>query len=157
MGERKLLCIADESPECRNAVVFGAERAKRTNATLIIVRVIRPLDMSLLGAIGGGIIDEVRAEAMEDLGQFAALAKNTSGIIAETLVYEGAAHDAIRAQIDADEGIKTLLLAASGSRNGLGPLVSSALRESAVFGKRKVAIMIVPDGLDDTQIIELAS
>lgn len=157
MAERKLLCIADESPECRNAVVFGAQRAKKTDSTLIIVRVIRPVDMSLLGAIGGGIVDEVRAEAMEDLGQFVDLAKSTSGIIPETLVYEGAAHDAIRDQIDADDGIKTLLLAASGARSGFGPLVTAALRESAGFGKRKVAIMIVPDGLDDEQIIELAS
>lgn len=157
MGERKLLCIADETPESRCAVVFGAARAKRNNSKLVILRIIEPLDKSLLGSIGEAILDEVRTEAESDLQRLSGLAKDTSDIIAETLIFEGRAEDAIKAHMERDEGIKTLLLAAGTSRAGPGPLVSAALRGSMGFGQRPIAVLIVPGNLDDAQLIELAS
>ena len=157
MAVRKLLCIADGSSEARTAVVFAAERARLTNSALMVLRIVEPPDVSLLTSMGDAIHEEMRLEALEDLQVFATIAKETSGIDAELQIRNGEIHEQIRAQIDEDEGIRTLVLASGPARNGFGPLVTVATRGSFGFGKRAVAIMIVPDGLNDEEIILLAS
>ncbi len=156
MPNRKLLCIADGSLECRSAVVFGAQRAHLTNSELIILRIIEPIDNSLWGLMGDAAREELRQEALLDLQNLSEIAKQ-AGITPNTIIREGEAHAQIREQIDQDEGIKSLLLASSGGKNGPGPLVTAATRGSIAFGKRAVAIMIIPDGLDDAAIRDLAS
>lgn len=157
MANRKLLCIADGTEECRTAVVFAAERARLTNSQLVILRVVENPDNSLISAMGASIHEEMRLEALEDLQILAACAKEVSDVIADLEIRTGEPHEQIRSQIDADEGIKTLVLASSPSRNGFGPLVTAATRGSFGFGERSVAIMIVPPNLTDEQIIHLAS
>ena len=67
MSERKLLCVADDSPECRDAVYFGALRAARTHAKLVIVRVIEPMDPGLWATMGEAMRERMRLEALSDL------------------------------------------------------------------------------------------
>jgi hypothetical protein len=130
MGERKLLCIADDSPECRAAVYFGALRAASTDAKLIILRVVEPMDPGLWSAMGEAMRERMRLEALD--------------------------HQ-IRAFIDATPSVKTLLLAAASGRGGPGPLVAAAMRGGFGFGARAVAIMIVPAGLSDEELADLAT
>lgn len=157
MGERKLLCIADDSPECRDAVYFGALRAARTNAKLVIVRVIEPMDPGLWAAMGEAMRERMLLEALADLQRLSDIAWGASAVTPDLIVKEGSVEGEIRALIDATPSVKTLLLAAASGRSGPGPLVSAALRGGFGFGARAVAIMIVPAGLSDEALDELAS
>ena len=157
MGERKLLCVADDSPECRDAVYFGALRAARTNAQLIIVRVIEPMDPGLWAAMGEAMRERMRIDALADLQKLSDVAWSASAVTPELIVKEGSFEGEIRALIDTTPSVKTLLLAASGGRVGPGPLVSAAMRGGLGFGTRAVAIMIVPAGLNDQELDDLAS
>jgi hypothetical protein len=157
MGDRKLLCVADDSPECRDGVFFGALRASRTQAQLVIVRVIEPMDPGLWAAMGEAMRERLRLEALADLQQLSDVAWGAASITPTLIVREGSFETEIRAYIDATPGIKTLLLAASAGRGGPGPLVSAALRGNFGFGERAVAIMIVPAGLSDQALDDLAS
>ena len=157
MGERKLLCVADDSPECRDAVYFGALRAARTNAKLIILRVIEPMDPGLWAAMGEAMRERLRMDALADLQLLSDVAWGASAVTPILIVKEGSVEGEIRALIDATPSVKTLLLAASHGRGGPGPLVSAALRGGLDFGTRAVAIMIVPAGLSDEALDDLAS
>ncbi len=157
MVERKLLCIADDSPECRDAVYFGALRAARTQAKLIIMRVIEPMDPGLWAAMGEAMRERLRLEALADLQRLSDVAWAAAAMTPDLIVREGGFENEIRALIDTTPSVKTLLLAASAGRGGPGPLVSAALRGGFGFGARAVAIMIVPAGLSDAALDELAS
>jgi nucleotide-binding universal stress UspA family protein len=156
MAERKILCVADGSPECRTAVFFGALRAARTQARLVLLRVVEPLDPGLWATMGDAIRDQVRLEALDDLQELAAVATKAAGVSPELVIREGAVTTEIRALIDEDSGVKTLLLAAARGRGASGTLVGAALRGGFGFGERAVAVMVVPDGLSDTELDELA-
>jgi nucleotide-binding universal stress UspA family protein len=157
MAERKLLCVADDSPECRDAVFFGALRAARTGANLLILRVIEPMDPGLWAAMGEAMRERMRLEALSDLQKLSDVAWAASAVTPDLIVKEGSFESEIRALIDATPSVKTLLLAASAGRSGPGPLVSAAMRGGFGFGARAVAIMIVPAGLSDEALDELAS
>jgi nucleotide-binding universal stress UspA family protein len=157
MAERKLLCVADDSPECRDAVYFGALRAARTSAKLVIVRVIEPMDPGLWAAMGEAMRERMRLEALADLQTLSDVAWSASAVTPDLIVKEGSFESEIRALIDATPSVKTLLLAAASNRSGPGPLVTAALRGGFGFGARAVAIMIVPAGLTDQALDELAS
>jgi Universal stress protein family len=156
MADRKLLCVADDSPECRSAVVFGAIRAARTQAGLVIMRVVEPLDPGLWSSMGEEMRERMRLEALADLQTLSDVAWASAQIIPELVVREGGLQQEIRGIIDETPQVKTLILGASSSRGGPGPLVGAATRGGFSFGKRAVAIMIVPDGLSDEELSALA-
>jgi hypothetical protein len=157
MSERKLLCIADDSPECRDGVYFGALRAARTDAKLVILRVVEPMDPGLWAAMGEAMRERMRLEALADLQTLSDVAWGVAQLSPDLIVREGSLETEIRALIDETPSVKTLLLAASSGRGGAGPLVSAALRGTFGFGARAVAIMIVPAGLSDEALNDLAS
>jgi hypothetical protein len=157
VGERKLLCIADDSEECRAAVYFGAMRAAGTNAKLILLRVVEPLDPGLWAAMGEAMRERMRLEALADLQALSDVAWHAAAIVPELVVQEGILDHQIRSFIDATPAVKTLLLAAASGRSGPGPLVAAAMRGGFGFGARAVAIMIVPPGLTDSELEDLAS
>ena len=154
---RKILCVADASPECRTAILFAAERAKRNGSGLVILKVVRPIDNSLVASLGAGVMEELRLEGLSELQELSRLAQNKTGIIPELITKDIEIHQALREIITADSGIKTLLLGASVSKKGPGPLVSEITGGKMNFGSRPIAIMIVPENLTDEQITELAS
>ena len=157
MGERTLLCVADDSAECRTAVYFAAKRAARTNAGLAILRVVEPLDPGLWSAMGESMRERMRLEALADLQALSDIAWHAAQLAPELVVREGTLEHEIRAFIDMTPSVKTLLLASAGGRGGPGPLVTAAMRGGFAFGKRAVTIMIVPAGLTDAELEELAS
>ncbi len=155
--ERKLLCIADESKESRAAVLFAANRAKLNGSRLIILKILEPPEHSLLSAMGDAILEDLRLEAMDRLQSLTNLAREKAGIEAQAILKEGISFDEISELIDEDLEIKTLILAASASRSNPGPLISAATRGALQLGKRQIAVMMIPGGLSDEQIEDLAT
>lgn len=156
MADRKLLCVADETAEARRAVLFAAHRAALTGAGLVILRAVEPIDTGLWATMGRSIHDRVADAAIEDIRAYSALAAPILGREPELVMREGEVEAGIRAVIDADPAIKTLVLAAADSRGGPGPLVSAAARGGLQGGRRAVVVMIVPGGLEDGDLLALA-
>lgn len=154
--QRKLLCIADNSIESKTAVLFAAKRAALNGSQLVILRVIEPPENSLLSTIGDAILDDLRLEALDKLQTLHKLAKESAGIDAQIVIREGDLSREISNLIDEDNEIKTLFLATSSAKSGPGPILSAATRGALILGRRRVGIMIIPAGLDDDEILELA-
>jgi nucleotide-binding universal stress UspA family protein len=157
MSDRKLMCVADDSVEARQAVLFAARRAALTGAELVILRAVEPIDSGLWATLGGSVHDQVADAAVEELRELAAVALPVLGHEPELVVREGEVAPVIRSVIDADPAIKTLVLAAADGRGGPGPLISAAARGGLQGGQRAVVLMIVPPGLSDEDVLSLAS
>ncbi len=147
--QRKFLVIIDETEECDRALLFAAYRVKRTGGTVVLMSVVPPPEF-----IGLGVEDVLRAEALEDaernLDTRLARLKSIGDIKVESVVREGRGAEPIEQLINQDAAIAILVLAASSSADGPGPLVMHfANRASAL----PIPLTIVPGRLTDAEII----
>ena len=153
--QKKFLVVVDESPDCDRAVTFAAHRVKRTGGTVVLLSVIEPPDV----VSWMGVDDVLRAEARdkaEDLldARIARIAK-IGNIRTETAIREGRPAEEIERQIADDPNIAILVLAASSTGEGGGPLVSAFANRSAATAL-PVLITIVPARMTDEQIIGIS-
>lgn len=149
--KRKFLVVIDETEECDRALTFAAFRTKRTGGTVVLVSVIPKPEF-----IGMGVEDVLRAEAVEDaernLDSRLARIKEIGDVRAETVICEGSGPEQIEQLIDKDHGIAILVLAASKSTEGPGPLVTHfAARANAL----PIPLTIVPGRMSDEEIIAI--
>lgn len=154
--ERKLLCIADNSSECKSAILFAARRALLNGGKLVILKIIEPPESSLISSLGDAILEDLRIEALDKLQNIVDFVDEAAGIKPETILREGEYLAEVTKLIDEDNDIKTLFLSAGTSKSGPNPLLNMAARGALNFGTRKAAIMIVPSGLNEDEIRELA-
>src|SRR5215217_5953400 len=149
--KRKFLVVIDETEECDRALTFAAFRVKRTGGTVVLVTVIPKPEF-----IGMGVEDVLRAEAVEDaernLDERLARIKEIGDVRAESVIREGNGPEQIEQLIDKDHGIAILVLAASKSTEGPGPLVTHfAARANAL----PIPVTIVPGRMSDEEIIAI--
>ena len=149
--KRKFLVVIDETEECDRALTFAAFRVKRTGGTVVLVTVIPKPEF-----IGMGVEDVLRAEAVEEaernLDERLARIKEIGDVRAETVIREGNGAEQIEQLIDKDHGIAILVLAASKSTEGPGPLVTHfAARANAL----PIPLTIVPGRMSDEEIIAI--
>ena len=149
--KRKFLVVIEETEECDRALTFAAFRVKRTGGTVVLVSVIPKPEF-----IGMGVEDVLRAEAVEDaernLDSRLARIKEIGDVRAESVIREGSGPEQIEQLIDKDHGIAILVLAASKSTEGPGPLVTHfAARANAL----PIPVTIVPGRMSDEEIIAI--
>jgi len=149
--KRKFLVIIDESPECERALTFAAWRVKRTGGTVVLMSVVQKPEF-----IGLGVEDVLRAEAVEEaernLDARLARVKDIGEVRSESVIREGEAAEEIERVIDEDRDIAILVLAASTSGEGPGPLVTHfANRANAL----PIPLTIVPGRMSDEEIIAI--
>ncbi|CAN7467000.1 universal stress protein [Devosia sp. LjRoot3] len=149
--KRKFLVVIDETEECDRALTFAAFRVKRTGGTVVLVTVIPKPEF-----IGMGVEDVLRAEAVEEaernLDSRLARIKEIGDVRAETVIREGNGAEQIEQLIDKDHDIAILVLAASRSGEGPGPLVTHfAGRANAL----PIPLTIVPGRMSDEEIIAI--
>lgn len=152
--KRKFIVIIDDTPECGKAVQFAALRADHTGGGLVLLYVIPPAAFQQWK----GVENIMRAEAMqgaeEALGRFADLVRKWSSVEPEQVIREGDTAAEVTRQIENDEDIAVLVLAAGTGKEGPGPLVTSLVgRASGTF---PVPITVVPGALDEAGIAALA-
>ncbi|WP_062014660.1 universal stress protein [Aureimonas sp. AU4] len=151
-GRRKFLAVIDETPECGRAAAYAARRAKASGGAAVLLYVIDP------GEFGQwlGVEKIMRAEATEEaetrLARVTDEIREAVGIEPETLVREGRTVDEIRDLIEADREIAILVLAASDSTQGPGPLVSAVAGSGSAF---PIPVTVVPATLTDEDIESL--
>jgi nucleotide-binding universal stress UspA family protein len=148
--KRKYLVVVDETPECDRAVSWASQRAARTGATVVMLRVIDTQDRSQQWL---GVADIMRAEAYEQanaaLDKAAGRANGIAGITPERAIREGNVSEEILKLIDEDEDIGILALAAGTGKEGPGPLVSTLSKTAGSF---PIPVAIVPGHLSDEEL-----
>jgi nucleotide-binding universal stress UspA family protein len=151
---RKYLVIIDDSPECDRAVYWASQRAARTGATLLMLRVIDTSDRNQQWL---GVADIMRAEAHEQANAALDLAagrvNGVAGITPERAIREGDLAEEILKMIDEDEDIGILTLAAGTGKEGPGPLVTNLAKNAGTY---PIPVAIVPGHLSDEELDALA-
>lgn len=147
--KRKFLVVIDETVECDRALTFAAYRVKRTGGTVVLMSVIQKPEF-----IGLGVEDVLRAEAVEEaernLDTRLARIRDIGDVRSESVIREGDGAEEIEKVIDQDRDIAILVLAASISGEGPGPLVTHfANRANAL----PIPLTIVPGRMTDEEII----
>lgn len=150
----KYLVVIDDSPECDRAVYYASRRAARTDAIVIMLRVIETKERNQQWL---GVADIMRAEAYEEanaaLDKFASRANGVAGITPERAIREGETAEEILKLIDEDEDIAILILAAGTGKEGPGPLVSNLDKTAGTF---PIPVAIVPGHLTDEDLDSLS-
>jgi nucleotide-binding universal stress UspA family protein len=149
--KRKFLVVIDETPECERALTFAAYRVKRTGGTVVLMSVVQKPEF-----IGLGVEDVLRAEAVEEaernLDARLARIRDIGDVRSESVIREGEAAEEIERVIDEDRDVAILVLAASTSGEGPGPLVTHfANRANAL----PIPLTIVPGRMSDDEIIAI--
>lgn len=147
---RKLLVVADESPECRVALRYAALRALHTNGHLTLLCVLQPAEFQQWMAVEARMREEAREEAERLLFDLASEANRVTGLLAELVIREGKTRDQILGLIGEDSAIGLLVLGAGTGREGPGPLVSSLATD--VTATYPIPVTIVPGGLGNAAI-----
>lgn len=150
----KFLVIVDETEECDRAIYFAARRAMRMNCGVALLAVIDPARVHEWLGIGDVIQQEAEEAASAMLNRAAMRAREISGIQPDIVVRQGPRSEQIMQLIDEDEDISFLVLAASSSSEGPGPLVSTLAAKSS--GTFPIPIVIVPGAMSDEEIEALA-
>lgn len=148
---RKFLVVIDETPECDRALTFAAFRVKRTGGTVVLMSVVQKPEF-----IGLGVEDVLRAEAVEEaernLDARLARLKEIGDVKVESVIREGEGPEQIEMVIGQDRDIAILVLAASTSADGPGPLVMHfASRANAL----PIPLTVVPGRMSDEEIIAI--
>lgn len=148
--KRKFLVIIDGTEECDRAVTFAAYRVRRTGGTVVLMAVIEPDEFQHWL----GVEKIMRAEALEEVERLldirSARIATIGKIKVETVVREGRKAEEIEKFISEDHDVAILVLAASTSAEGPGPLVSAFAARSA--NALPIPVTVVPGGLTDDQI-----
>ncbi len=151
--KRKFLVLIDETPECDRAVTFAAHRVHRTGGTVVLLTVIETADFQQFI----GVEEVMRAEARENaerlIDQRVARIAEIGGVRTETVIREGDPIAAIERLIAEDPAIGILVLAASPSKEGPGPLVNAFVSRSGSGGALPILITIVPGSMSADDIV----
>jgi nucleotide-binding universal stress UspA family protein len=149
--KRKFLVVVDETEECDRAVTFAAWRVHRTGGTVVLMSIIEPPEFH-----GLGVEDVLRAEAIEEAERNLDIRlkriREIGDVKVESVVREGRGPQQIEEVISRDRDIAILVLAASKSGDGPGPLVTHfAARTNAM----PIPLTIVPGHMSDEEIIAI--
>lgn len=150
--KHKFLVVIDDTKECDRAVTFAAHRVKRTGGSIVLFSVIETQDFTQFI----GVEDALRAEARETAEQLLdarrARISRIGDIRMETVIREGDWQTEIERLIAEDPGIGIMVLAASNSKEGPGPLVTAFAARSGAAAL-PVIVTIIPGTMTDEQII----
>jgi|TARA_B000000609_G_C24005992_1_gene257519 nucleotide-binding universal stress UspA family protein len=150
----KFLVIVDESKELDVAIRFAAKRAQSTKGGVILLNVIEQFDPQQWQSIEDIILQEARDKAQEKLQKWSKVINDLTDIVPELMVKEGVASEKIIETLEEDNAIRFLVLAAA-EADQPGPLVSLLAGQKS--GKLPTPVVIIPQGLSDDVIDDLAS
>lgn len=151
---RKFLVVVDETEECDRAVVFAARRAEHTGGVLVLLHVVEDEDFRGFVGVGEMMRQQARAEGEGILAQVAARVLSITATPPERVIREGTRAGEVLRQIEEDEDIAVLVLAAGIGSEGPGPLVTALAGRAS--GSFPVPITIVPGHLSDDEIAAIA-
>ena len=154
-ASRVLLCVLDESEELSIALDYASMRSRRTGARVGLLYVLEPADdFQHWAAVGDLMRQEARAESERRLLQAAERVKRLSGLTPILYVREGKTGDAVIEQVQEDQDIAFLVLAANTGAQGPGPLITQITGRA--IGRLHIPVVIVPGNMSDEEIRSFA-
>ena len=148
--ERVFLVVVDESPEMRNALRYACRRAKRTGGRVAMLYVMDPPEGQQWGAVVDLMRQEARQQAEEVIAKHADVAVSLTGQPPTIHIREGKSRDELVKLLNEDRSICVLVLGASSSTEGPGPLVTAFTAKSASL--LRIPLTIVPGALSEAEI-----
>lgn len=152
--KRKFLVVVEDTPESDRALTFAANRVFRTGGTVVLLAVIETADFQQFL----GVEEVMRAEARETAERLIDIRRARIADIGtmrtETVIREGDQLEAIEQVVRADPAIAILVLGASNSKDGPGPLITAFANRSGAAAL-PVLVTIVPASLTNEQIVAL--
>lgn len=149
-GNRVFLVLIDESEEMHVALYFACRRAERTNGRIALLHVAEPVEFMHWLGVEARMREESREESEELLQKYAAVVQRHTGRPAILIAREGDRAQVVQDVLEEDRQISILVLAASTSSEGPGPVVSHLTSKG--IGNVRIPITIVPGGLSDEEI-----
>ena len=150
----KFIVIVDDTQELDVAIRFAAKRAQSTKGGVILLNVIEQFDPQQWQSIEDIILQEARDKAQEKLQKWSKIINDLTGIVPELIVKEGVTSEKVVETLEEDKAIRFLVLAAA-EADKPGPLVTLLAGQKS--GKLPVPVVIIPQGLSDNVIDDLAS
>ena len=148
---RVFLVVVDDTPELKVALRYACVRARKTGGRVALLNVIEPTDPQEWAGVNALMREEARQEAEQLLQKMAGDVQKLSGGMPVLFVREGVRRDELLKLINEEPTISILVLGASTSPRGPGPLVSALT--SKFIGRLRVPVTIVPGNLslDDVE------
>lgn len=152
---RVFLVVVDDSQEWRTALRFACRRAVLLKARIALLRVTEPDDYAHWMSVGAVIREEKREEAERLLQRVARSVNEMTRSMPVLIVRDGSLREEIVRLIEEMPSICGLVLAASPSADGPGPLIQHFTGKRA--GRMRVPVTIVPGGLTDAEVDALTA
>ena len=153
-SHRIFLVVVDDSEEMLVALRFACMRAKSVGGRVALFRDIEPSDYHHWASVSDLIQQEAREAAEERLNELAQEVVELSGLIPSLYIRAGPIEEELIALINEEPTISVLVLAASASSDGPGPLVKHLVGKGN--NSCRIPITIVPGNLTAEQIDNLA-
>ena len=150
----KFLVIVDDSVELSVAIRFAAQRARSTKGGIILLNIIEQFDPQQWQSVEEIIRQEATDKAQAKLQRWSKVINDLVDIVPEVIVKEGVPSEKIIETLESDDAIRFLVLAAADSDQP-GPLVTLLAGQKS--GKLPVPIVVIPQGLTEDIIDDLAS
>lgn len=153
---RKFLVIADDSPESRKALYFAARRAHTLGAKVAILAAYQTGDFNHWIGVAETAKREAEAAAEASLESMAEDAEAVTGERPELVLREGELRDVLAQVLEEDPLIAFLVLGASVSSEGPGPLMLLLARGKGLSSGRPVPVTVVPGDMENADIDALS-
>lgn len=151
---RIFLVVVDETEEWRAALRFACGRALHTGGRIALLHVQEPGEVQHWMAVEEVLREERREDAERLLMRVAGEVNTLTGHVPALHLREGQPRDELLKLIEEDPSISILVLGASTSSEGPGPLVQYLTTKGMT--RVRIPITIVPGSLSSTEIDALA-
>ncbi len=149
-SDRVFLVLVDNSEEMAVALKFACNRAKNTDGRIALLHVSEPLEFMHWLGVENLMREENREQGEELLQKNASIVLRNTGKAPILIVREGDRAQAVSDVLQEEKEISILVLAASTSAEGPGPVVTYLTGKG--LSELNIPITIVPGGLTDEQI-----
>ena len=153
-GERVFLCVVDESEEFDLALRYACNRAINTGGRIALAYIVAPAEFQHWVGIGNLMEQEGREQAEAIVRVVGDIVLERTGKMPVVYIRYGKPQEELAKLIDEENRIAVLVLGASISGNGPGPIVAHIINEMS--GGFHVPITIVPGSMSEAEIDAIA-
>jgi len=152
--DRVFLIVVDDTEEWHAALHFVCRRALHTGGRVALLHVIEPAEFQHWMSVEEVMREERRQDAERLLQRVAKQVNEETGSMPELHLREGARHEQLVELIEEQPSISVLVLGASTSSEGPGPLIQYLTTKA--IGRLRIPVTILPGGLSDDEIDRIA-
>ena len=152
--DRVFLIVVDDTEEWHAALHYVCRRALHTGGRVALLHVIEPAEFQHWMSVEEVMREERRQDAERLLQRVAKQVNDETGSMPELHLREGARHEQLVELIEEQPSISILVLGASASSEGPGPLIQYLTTKA--MGRLRIPVTILPGGLTDEEIDRIA-